>query len=229
MPVLTNDTLFDGRLSIKQAKSGYRFSMDAVALASHAAIKSGDRVLDVGTGCGIIALMLAYLHPDITVYGVEIQKSLADIAVLNVNENSMADRITIFHQDIKTITPSMTSGPVDVVICNPPHTPKPSGRINPDDQLAIARHEIAITLDDLIKTGKRMLTHAGKFIMVYPAKRLVETLTRMHSAQIEPKKTTMIHTKPDIPAKRILIEGVKNGRPGITIEPPLIIQNENGS
>ncbi len=229
MPVLTNDTLFDGRLSIKQAKSGYRFSMDAVALASHAAIKSGDRVLDVGTGCGIIALMLAYLHPDITVYGVEIQKSLADIAVLNVNENSMADRITIFHQDIKTITPSMTSGPVDVVICNPPHTPKSSGRINPDNHLAIARHEIAITLDDLIETGKRMLTHAGRFIMVYPAKRMVETLSRMHAAQIEPKKITMIHTKPDTPAKRILLEGLKNGLPGIVIAPPLIIHNKDGN
>ena len=229
MAVLTNDTLFDGRLNIKQAKSGYRFSMDAVVLANHAAIKAGDQLLDLGTGCGVIALMLAHLHPDITIYGVEIQKTQADIAVQNVNENSMADRITIFHRDIKTITPSMTSGPVDVIICNPPHIPKPSGRINPDDQLAIARHEIAITLDDLIKTGKRMLNPTGRLIMVYPAKRMVETLTRMHSAQIEPKKITMIHTKPDTAAKRILIEGVKNGRPGIVIASPLFIHNEDGS
>ena len=227
--MLTNDSIFDGRLNIKQAKSGYRFSMDAVVLAEQAAIKAGDRVLDLGTGCGIIALMLAHLHPDITVYGLEIQKTQADIAKLNVNENSMADRITIFHKDIKTITPAMTSGPVDVVICNPPHTPKPSGRINPDDHLAIARHEIVITLDDLIETGKRMLIHAGRFIMVYPAERLVETFNKMHAAKIEPKKITMIHTKPNTAAKRFLLEGVKNGRPGIVIAPPLIIHNKDGS
>jgi tRNA1Val (adenine37-N6)-methyltransferase len=229
MAALTNDSFYDGRLNIKQAKSGYRFSLDAVVLARQAAIKPNDRVLDLGTGCGIIALMLAYLHPDITVYGVEIQKEQADIAVLNVNENFMADRIAIFHQDMKTITPSLTAGPVDVVICNPPHIAKPSGRINPDEQLAIARHEITITLDDLIKIASRMLNHAGRFILVYPAERLVETINKMHSARIEPKKLSMIYSKADTNAKRILLEGVKNGQPGIVITPPLIIHNADGS
>lgn len=229
MPDLTNDTFYNGRLKIKQPQSGYRFSMDAVVLANLAEIKPADRVLDLGTGCGVIALILAHLHPGIQVYGVEIQKEQADIAAANVNENAMSDRIAIFHQDIKNTTPSMTSGVVDVVICNPPHIEKKSGRINPDNGLAIARHEIKITMDELIDTAERMLGISGRFILIYPAERMVETISKMRAANIEPKKMTLIYTKPDTNAKRILIEGVKGGKSGITTTPPLIIHNEDGS
>jgi len=226
---LTNDSLFDGLLLIRQSNSGYRFSMDAVVIANQADINASDRVLDLGTGCGVISLILAHLHPDITVYGVEIQKNQATIAARNVRDNNLEKRITILHQDLKTLSPHQTSGPVDVVICNPPHIEKFCGRISCNDQLAVSRHEIKITLDDLVKLAKKMLCRSGRLIMIYPVERLVDLIDRMRSCGIEPKKMSILYTKKNTPAKRILLEGVKGGRPGITITQPLIIHNTDGS
>ncbi|MCD6584159.1 MAG: tRNA1(Val) (adenine(37)-N6)-methyltransferase [Desulfobacteraceae bacterium] len=229
MTELTKDSLFGGRLKIKQSRSGYRFSMDAVVIAKYADIKIDDRVIDMGTGCGVISLILAHLHPDITVYGVEILKNQAEIAALNVRDNNLEKRVTILNQDIKTLSPHQTSGTVDVVICNPPHIEKACGRINFSDQLAVSRHEIKITLDEVIKAAKKMLCRSGRLIMVYPAERLVDLIDRMRSCDIEPKKMTVLYTKSDADAKRILMEGVKGGRPGIKINKPLIIHNADGT
>lgn len=229
MTELTKDSLFGGRLKIKQSRSGYRFSMDAVVIAKYANINIDDRVIDLGTGCGVISLILAHLHPDITVYGVEILKNQAEIAALNVRDNNLEKRVTILNQDIKTLSPHQTSGTVDVVICNPPHIEKACGRINFSDQLAVSRHEIKITLDEVIKAAKKMLCRSGRLIMVYPAERLVDLIDRMRSCDIEPKKMTVLYTKSGADAKRILMEGVKGGRPGIKINKPLIIHNADGT
>ncbi len=222
---MTRDSLFGGRLHIRQPARGYRFSMDAVMLARWARLKPQDRVIDLGCGCGIIALILAYRYPDIRVYGIEIQKGLAEIAALNVAENSMGDRITLLNQDIQTLTTQMTSGPVDVVICNPPHGRAESGRLNPDTERAIARHEIKMTSDTLITTAARMLTHTGRMMTVYPAIRLVDILEKMRALRLEPKKLTLIHTKPNAGARRFLVEAIKGGRPGMTVTPAIRIHN----
>jgi len=221
----TKDSLFGGRLQIRQSRSGYRFSMDAVVIANQADIKANDRVLDMGTGCGVIALILAHLHPDITVYGVEIQKNQADIATSNVRDNNLEKRVTILHQDLKTLSPQQTTGTVDVVICNPPHIEKFCGRISFNDQLAVSRHEIKLTPEDLVKVAKKMLCRSGRLIMIYPAERLVDLIDRMRSCGIEPKRISVLYTKADTHAKRVLIEGVKGGKPGIKINKPLIIYN----
>jgi len=229
MTKLTKDSLFGGRLQIKQSHSGYRFSMDAVVIANHADINAGDRVLDLGTGCGVIALILAHLHPEITLFGVEIQKNQAEIARLNVRDNNLEKRITILHKDLKTLSPHQTPGTVNVVICNPPHIEKSCGRINFNDQLAISRHEIKITLDELITVAGKMLCRLGRLIMVYPAERLVDLVDRMRSDGIEPKKISVLYTKAGMNAKRVLIEGVKGGKPGLTITKPLIIHEPDGT
>ena len=103
MDLLTTDTFFNGNISVKQSKNGYRFSIDAVLLAGHIKTNSGDRILDIGTGSGIISLILAYRNPQINIYGVEIQKSLADIAALNVKDNKIEDRVKILCADIKIL------------------------------------------------------------------------------------------------------------------------------
>jgi tRNA1Val (adenine37-N6)-methyltransferase len=203
--------------------------MDAVIIAHIAGIHSCDRVLDLGTGCGVIPLILAYQHPKSIVYGVEILKSQADIAAANVRNNHLENRVTILHQDIKSLSARQTSGSVDVVICNPPHIEKSCGRINPVSQLAVSRHEIEITLDEVVKAAKRMLSPSGRLIMIYPAKRLVDLTERMRSYGIEPKKLTTLYTKTETDAKRVIIEGVKGGRPGIFITKPLIIHNPDGT
>lgn len=226
---LTKDSLFNGCLQIQQSRSGYRFSMDAVIIANIASIQSNDRILDLGTGCGVISLILAYLHPNITIFGVEIQKIQADIAAANVRTNHLENRVKIFHQDIKSLSVDQTSGTVNAVVCNPPHIEKSCGRINPDRQLAVSRHEIEMTLDDVVKTAKRMLSPCGKLIMIYPAERLADLTDRMRSYGIEPKRMCILYTKADADAKRVIIEGIKDGKPGIVVTKPLIIHNQDGT
>jgi len=222
----TTDTFFDGKIRISQDRTGYRFSLDAVLLAYFADPRSGDKVLDLGTGCGIIPLILAYRQPHIALYGVEVQTELAELADSNVRENQLEDRITVFCTDMKLLRPDMTAGPVDLVVCNPPFRRQGSGRINPDAQRAVARHEIKANLGEIIQTSHRMLRTAGRLVLIYTAGRLTDILSRMRTDGIEPKFIRMIHSRQDTEAVLILIEGVKGGRPDLKIAPPLIIYDK---
>jgi tRNA1Val (adenine37-N6)-methyltransferase len=229
MKSLTTDSFFNGCIQVKQNRSGYRFSIDAVLLAWHTGPRPDDTVLDLGTGCGIIPMILAYRYPGIRVYGIEVQSDLADIARLNIEENHMEDRIFIRCMDMNTLNHNITSGPVDLVVCNPPFRKARSGRVNPDQQRAIARHEIKTTLYDVINTAHSMLRTSGRFVIVYPAERIADSLSQMRAAGIEPKWIRMIHSGKNTNAKLILIEGKKGGRPGLKIGPALIIYRENGT
>lgn len=222
----TTDTFFNGKIRITQDRTGYRFSIDAVLLAYFADPRSGNKVLDLGTGCGIIPLILAYRQPNIAIYGVEVQTELAGLAVSNVRENQLEDRITVFCTDMKLLRPVMTAGLVDLVVCNPPFRRQGSGRINPDAQRAVARHEIKVNLGDIIQTSHRMLRTAGRLVLIYTAGRLTDILTRMRADGIEPKFIRMIHSRRDTEATLILIEGVKGGRPDLKIAPPLVIYDK---
>ena len=229
MKSLTADSFFNGRIQVKQHRSGYRFSIDAVLLASHARPGPEDTVLDLGTGCGIIPMILAYRNPGIKVYGIEVQTDLADIAALNITENGLDYQIALLCMDMKALILEMTSGPVDLVVSNPPFRKADSGRINPNRQRAVARHEIKATLYDVVETGRRMLRTGGRFVMVYSAERMADILTQMRTAGIEPKSIRMIHSGIETAAKLVLVEGKKEGRAGIKIGPPLIIYRKNGS
>jgi len=228
MKTLTTDTFFNGRLQVKQNRLGYRFSIDAVLLAGHIRLRPGDKVLDLGTGCGIIPLILAHRHKKIKVYGIEIQKELADIAAENVKENHMEDRIVILCCDMKELKHDMVSGPVDLIVCNPPYRKAGTGRMNPDQQKAVAKHEIKVNLNDVIETARCMLRTSGRFVIIYPAQRITDTLTQMRSNGIEPKFFRIIYSDLNSEAKLILVEGIKGGRPGTKIGPPLIIYCKDG-
>ena len=229
MKTLTTDTFLNGCIQVKQSRQGYRFSIDAVIVAAHAKPRPTDKTIDLGTGCGIIPLILAYRYPGIKVFGIEVQEELAEIAALNVEENGLADRITILNRDMKSLKHHMTSGPVDWVVSNPPYRKVESGRINPDNQRAIARHEIKITLSDVVETASRMLNISGRFVTVYPAERMTDLLTQMRLKEIEPKFLRMIHSGGDTDAKLVLVEGSKGGGPGIKAGPPIIIYRKNGA
>jgi len=229
MKSLTADSFFNGRIQIKQHRSGYRFSIDAVLLAAHARPGPEDTVLDLGTGCGIIPMILAYRNPGIDVYGIEVQTDLADIAALNITENGLNDQITVLCMDMKALNLEMTSGPVDLVVSNPPFRKAESGRINPNRQRAVARHEIKATLYDVVETGRRMLRTGGRFVIIYLAERMTDILTQMRKAGIEPKSIRTIHSGIETVAKLVLVEGKKGGRAGIKIGPPLIIYRKNGA
>ncbi|MFP4573301.1 MAG: tRNA1(Val) (adenine(37)-N6)-methyltransferase [Desulfobacterales bacterium] len=227
MNSLTHDTFFNGKISVKQPVNGYRFSIDAVLLGNLADIKPGERVLELGTGCGVIPLILCCRHPELcAVFGAEIQQELAQIAADNAAENKMDNKITILHKDIKKISPSDTNGHVEAVICNPPHFTEKSGRINPDSQRAVARHEIAMTLSDLTSAASRMLAPGGRLMVIYPCERLADLLAAMRQTGIEPKKLRMIHPAPQTPAQKVLAYGFKGKNPGLRIAPPLYIRSD---
>jgi len=225
---LTRDSFFNGVLHIKQQCYGYRFSIDAILLAFYAGLRARCVVLDLGTGCGVIPLILAYRNPELRIYGIEIQKDLAEIASGNVIENNMQERIRVLCADMKAITPEMIGTPIDTVISNPPYRKICSGRMNPDSQKAIARHEIKAKLSDVTETAKRMLTISGRFIVIYPAERAADLLTQMRQSQLEPKFLRPIHSLPDSEAKLILAEGIRGGQPGMKIAPPLMIYQKPG-
>ena len=228
MDSLTTDTFFSGKLTIKQEAGGYRFSIDAVLLAHHAIPRSGERLLDLGTGCGIIPIILAYRHPDFTAIGIEIQNELADLAISNVDANHMQHQITVLRLDICGLKPDMIGGPVDVVVCNPPYRPPNSGRLNPDAQRAIARHELKVSLIDVLEAACRVLRTGGRFLTIYTAQRTGELLSLMHLTGIEPKFIRVIHGRLKEEAKLVLVGGTKGARAGTKIGPPLIIYTESG-
>ena len=225
----STDTFFNGKIKVWQSRFGYRFSIDAVLLASHAGKCQGGRILDLGTGCGIISLIIAYRNPKLTVYGIEVQKELADIATINVKSNNMENQITILCRDMKELNCDMISGPVDMIVSNPPYWKVSSGRMNSDQQKAVAKHEIKATLFDVIETACRMLRTSGRIVMIYSSDRLTDIITQMRSFTIEPKFLRSIHSSKNSEAKLILVEGIKGGRPGITIASPLIIYHKDGS
>ena len=225
----TQDTFFNGKVTVKQEKLGYRFSIDAVILAHRVRPKPGERIVDLGTGCGIVPLIVGFRHPEVQMFGIEIQKELADIADVNVRENGMEKKIRILCRDIRTIKTAMFKEPVDIVVSNPPFHKAASGRINPNRQRAVARHEIRITLLDVVKAAGDILKRAGLFVLVYTSERLPELVQHMRSCRIEPKNVRFIHSREKSESKIMMMEGVKQGKPGLTVGPPIVIYNEDGT
>jgi len=224
----TEYTFFNGHKSVKHPRAGYRYSIDAVILAGHVRPRPEDRIVDLGTGCGIIPLILGFRYPGIKLSGVEIQAELADIARTNVAANHLEQRVDILPVDMRSLKSSTFSGPVDVVASNPPFFRMSAGRINPESQRAIARHELKVTLEDVLKAAERVLRTAGKFVCIYGSDRLVDLFASMRTCHIEPKFMRLIHSKAGTDARLALVEGVKRGNSGLIAGPPLFIYREDG-
>jgi len=220
------ETLFDN-ITLKQSKSGYRHSIDPILVSHFAKPSAGDKVIDLGTGCGIIPILLADNISPLEIIGVEIQSSLAEFAKDNIMANNMSDDIKIINSDMKKIKSHIEPASVDMVITNPPYTKKNSGRINPDSERAIARHEIKITLAELVEIAAELLKDSGKFVIVYPKKRLSEVLAVMVSNGINPELLRLVHTKKDVAPKLFLLSGEKRGSKELVVAPPLYIFDES--
>ncbi|MEE4112912.1 MAG: tRNA1(Val) (adenine(37)-N6)-methyltransferase [Desulfobacteraceae bacterium] len=229
MEPLTRDHFFNGKIVLNQPESGYRFSIDAVILSHLVCPAPGETVLDLGTGCGVISILLAFRHPDIRVIGVEIQPALFRLARQNVAENRLVHRVRVVNKDIGDLLPADIGGPVDRVVTNPPYRKLDSGRINADRQRAVARHELKADLATVLRTARRMLAKAGRFSIVYPSVRSVDLVAGMRSTGIEPKYLTMIHARPASPARLVVVTGIKGGRPGLEVRPPLDLYREDGT
>jgi tRNA1Val (adenine37-N6)-methyltransferase len=198
-------------------------------LAASVHPKPKDTIVDLGTGCGIIPLILAYRHPETRIFGVEIQKELAVLAQENIAANGMEDRIKIFQMDMKKLSINMLPKTADLVVSNPPYRKAQSGRVNPNQQRAQARHEISIILVDLIHTVRKVLRKSGRFMMVYPIDRLADVVSALRSGNLEPKFIRNIHSYRNTEAKLVLVEAVMDGRPGLKAAPPLYIYEPDHS
>lgn len=225
----TTDTFFNGRVAIHQSTGGYRFSLDAVLLAALPRPKPGDRVMDIGTGCGILPILLAFRNPNIQILGIELQGTLAKLAEKNVLANQMQDRVTVFNHDVRHLQSEMIGGTVDWIISNPPYRPAQSGRINPNAERATARHEIHLKLRDLIHNAQKFLRTGGQFAVIYPSERMVDLFCEMRKAGIEPKWIQNIHSRRADEAKLMLVQGRMRGNPGLKVAQPLIIYDADGN
>jgi tRNA1(Val) A37 N6-methylase TrmN6 len=218
------DRFMDGRLKLIQFQTGYRFSIDAILLAQFVSIKRDDVIIDFGTGCGIISFVLLLRKPVGHVFALEIQPALAEQAVRNTLLNGFEDKMEVILGDIKH-TP-LTPSSADVVVCNPPYRPKNSGRINPDVQKAIARHEMLSSLNDILKAAAKTLRAKGKLAMIYPVFRLADLFMKMREFNLEPKRLRIVYPSMQSDAKLALIEASLGGRSGLTILPPLLDQGD---
>jgi tRNA1Val (adenine37-N6)-methyltransferase len=228
-----NGLVFEGfpnnTLSVKQPEKGYRFSIDALMLAHHVNPNRNQRILDLGTGCGIISLILARRFPDIKIYGIEIQESLARLAKFNIFENKLEDQIKVICADMKRIFPKDIEGPVDMVVVNPPFGKFGHSRFGHDMAKAAAKHEIFATLSDVIEFAGRVLKIFGSILVIYPAQRLTDLFCTLRTEKLEPKWFRTIHPRHHADANRIIVRAVKHGREGITIGSPLYVHGEDGS
>jgi tRNA1Val (adenine37-N6)-methyltransferase len=185
--------------------------------------------VDLGTGCGVIPLILALQNPSATIYGVEVQKDLADLAFRNVQLNGMEDSITIIHRDMKDLRSCIKPGTLDVAFSNPPYRELRSGRINPEAERAVARHEIKATLPDVVSAAELLLKPSGRFVVIYPIERVIDLVLRMRAFQLEPKRMRLIHPRQDAEAILVVAEGIKHANPGLKVDPPLTIYTSGGS
>ena len=222
------DQLFDGRLRIIQKKEGYRFSLDAILLAHFTSLIEAHSIVDLGTGSGIIPLVLARKMIAPSIVGVEVQEELADMARRTVILNELTGSISILHDDLRNVNVYLKPSSFDLVVCNPPYYPVTDGRINPDKQKAIARHEIMATLSDVVAASHYLVKPEGMITIIFPAKRLLDLLYTLRQAAINPKRLRMIHSSQHTEGKLVIIEGGKLGNPELVVEEPFFIYNTSG-
>lgn len=218
-------------------RNGYRiiqnpkkfcFGMDAVLLSGFARVKEGGNVLDLGTGTGIIPILLSAKTQAKHLTGLEIQEESADMARRSVALNCLDEKITIVTGDIKEAGNLFKAASFDVVTSNPPYMTQKHGLANPEDAKAIARHEILCTLEDVISRAALLLKPGGNFFMVHRPFRLAEIMMLLQQYKLEPKRMQMVYPYVDKEPNMVLIEANRGGRPRMRVEKPLIIYKEPG-
>ena len=222
-PDETLDTFFNGKLQIIQRKKGYRFSVDAILLSQFIKIRKNERVIDLGTGCGILPLLLSHTTKARSFIGVEIQKGLAECAKKNVLLNHLEDRISILKQDFRELKGTFPPGSFDVVLSNPPYRKVRTGRINPSMEKAIARHEMKGTLENLISIASYLLPHKGRCYVIFPTLRTVDLLVVLRSKKLEPKRLQFVYPHVGEEAKFLLVESMKASGVELKLMEPLIL------
>lgn len=210
------------QVKLVQARDGYRYSLDPVLLCGFAGFLRSKNILDLGTGCGVIPLLLE-TEPASRIVGVELQSDLASRARRNVELNGLADKVEILEADLREHRRLFSPQSFDAVLTNPPYRKIGTGRQAPNRERAQARHELAGGLADFLEAAAFCLGDGGRFFIVYLAERLADLLTQMRQVRLEPKRVRCVHGRIGDSARMVLVEGRKGGRAGLEIETPLFV------
>lgn len=225
-----NDLVYYDNLKIVQNKNYFNFSLDSVLLPNFVFLGQNTKmILDLCTGNAPVPLILS-TKTDAKIYGVEIQKDIYDMAVESVKINNLENRIELINDDAKNIINRFETDTFDVITCNPPYFKCSDTSLkNANDVKSIARHEIMIELEDVIKVARKLLKNGGSLCMVHRTDRLIEIIETMRKHNIEPKRLQFIYPKKDSESNLILIDGKKNGNVGLKVLSPLYVHNDDGS
>lgn len=216
-------------LRILQKESAFRFGMDAVLLADFARMGERDHAADFGTGTGIIPLLLAGRGLTAHIDAFEIQHDMAEMAQRSVSLNGLQGRIDVHHLSVEMADSAVAPGSLDAITCNPPYGVPGATLLNPSDKLSIARHQSGDGLKGWFTMAYRLLRGKGRFAMIYPAPRMLEAMKALSAARLEPKRFRLVYPGADKPANLVLIEAMKDAKPMLHPEPPLIVYEKDGS
>lgn len=222
------DDLERNGYKIIQNKDKFCFGMDAVLLSGFAQVRKGEQVLDLGTGTGIIPILLEAKTEGQHFSALEIQEESADMARRSVELNHLEEKIDIVCGDIKEASAVFGKSVFDVVTSNPPYMNDSHGLKNPDIPKAIARHEVLCSLDDVVREAAAVLKPGGRFYMVHRPHRLIEIINKLTEYRLEPKRMKFVHPYVGRDANMVLIEAVRGGKSMVKLEAPIIVFKEEG-
>ena len=230
MKTAERETTLDGIRDIKvyQNKEGYRFSVDALLLASFVDIRHARKIIDLGSGSGIIGLLLARKYTGAEVSLLELQESLCRLGEKNIPLNGLEDRVSVIRADIRKVPGLLRPLSFDVAVSNPPFRKQESGRLSVGEEKAVARHEIRLSLPELADAASHLLKARGRFFMIFHPERVLELVDTLRRNRLEPKRMRFVHNDAGSPSKIVLIEAVKEGRAGVRIDRPLFIYKKKG-
>lgn len=217
-------------LKLYQDEDMFKFSIDSVLLPNFVTLSTkANKILDIGTGNAVIPIILT-TKTNAIIDAVEIQKEVFELGVKSIKYNDLDDKINIYNIDIKDYSDNLESDIYDTITCNPPFFKvNENSRINDSDYKTIARHEVKLNLDDLMKIARKLLKNNGNIAIVHRTDRLIDIIESMRKNNIEPKKIQFVYPKKNKESNILLIEGTKNGKPGIKILDPIYLHNMDGT
>lgn len=222
------DDLIINNLKIIQHGQDFCFSLDAVLLAHFATLRPGASVVDLGTGTGVISLLLAARGAGHAV-GIELDAKAAGMAERSIRLNGLSERIQVLQHDFRQLKGLLPSGVWELVVCNPPYRAVGRGYLNDNDRHAAARHELTANLKDVIAAARYLVKYRGRFAMVHLPERMTEILMEMSSQEIEPKRLRLVQPSQGKKPNMLLVEGIRGAKPGMEVLPPLVVYEPDGS
>ena len=210
---------------IIQSQTVFKFGTDSVLLSNFVKVKKGEKVADLGTGTGIIPILLIAKNENCEIYGIELNPISFDMAYRTIKLNNLQEKIKIINADLRKLDGILSKNEFDIVVCNPPYKQENTGLINKNENIKSARHEATCTLEDVIICAKSLLKFGGRFYLIHKPERLSDIICLMRKHKIEAKKLCFVHSDIKKEPSLILIEGKSGGKSGIRIQAPITINN----